>query len=312
MTQGKLAAISIDLDEIGCYHAIHGLTEPTLALRHVIYDRAIPRFEQLLDDREIRATFFCVGRDLSYAPNADAIRRLHTSGHEIANHTYSHRYDFSRGPNEEIYREVEQGIDAIARVTGERPIGFRAPGYTINQRVLDVLTALGVSYDSSVFPSPWYYLAKAAALGFMRLRGKRSRSILDTPHMLRAPGDPYQVGTPYWKRAQGLWELPIGVTRATTARFPYIGTSLILAGAVGSRFLTRCIAGRPLVNLELHGIDQIDADQDGIAYLKPFQPDLKKSLSHKVHCLSAAIDELQRLGYHFRPLKDAIPSNIAH
>jgi hypothetical protein len=84
--------------------------------------------------------------------------------------------------------------------------------------------------------------------------------------MLTAPANPYRVGEPFWQRGQGLLELPIGVTGALSGRLPYIGTSLIPSlGPRGCRFLTRRIIGRPLVNLELHGIDLVDADADGIA-----------------------------------------------
>jgi hypothetical protein len=41
----RLAAVSIDLDDIDCYHAIHGLPATSQAPSHAVYDRALPRFE---------------------------------------------------------------------------------------------------------------------------------------------------------------------------------------------------------------------------------------------------------------------------
>lgn len=305
MTALRIAAISIDLDEIACYHAIHGLSTPTEESRHAVYDRAVPRFEALFKEAGIHATFFAIGSDLQRGQNAEALKRLHRQGHEIANHSHSHHYDFSRRSSEEIHDEISRGIEAVKGVTGEAPVGFRAPGYTITNRVYRVLEALGVHYDSSVFPCPWYYGAKAAMLGWMRFQRRKSHSILDTPWMLTAPANPYHVGTSYWKRGHSMLELPIGVTRACTGRLPYIGTSLLLAGPGGTRWLTRRIATRPLVNLELHGIDLVDAEEDGVAYLKPLQPDLRKSLKHKLACLTAAIEELKACGYEFQTLAQA-------
>ena len=60
----RLASISIDVDEIHCYTAIHGLSQPPAEARWAVYTRALPRFEKLLAAHGIRATLFVVGRDL--------------------------------------------------------------------------------------------------------------------------------------------------------------------------------------------------------------------------------------------------------
>jgi hypothetical protein len=301
----RLAALSVDLDEVACYTAIHGLPAPAEACAHAIYDKAVPRFEQLFDALGIRATFFAIGSDLGYTGARAAIRRLHAAGHEIGNHTLSHRYDFTRLPAAEIQHEIAQGVRAIEDVIGRRPRGFRAPGYTITDAVFEQLAALGVEYDSSVFPCPGYYAAKAAAISLYRARGRRSHSIVDDPRMLRAPADPYRVGRPYYRGGAGMLELPIGVTRASSARLPFIGTSLVLAGAQGAARLTRLIVGRPLVNLELHGIDLADAAEDGLETLAPHQLDLRRALLDKRRALESAIWVLRGAGYEFVTLETA-------
>jgi hypothetical protein len=303
----RLCAVSVDLDEIPCYAAIHGLTAPDPACAHAVYAKAVPRFEALFDGLDLRATFFAIGSDLDAGnPVArEAIARLHARGHEIGNHTLSHRYDFTRLPVAEIQSEIAGGMAAIEAVTGERPRGFRAPGYTITDAVFEQLAAAGVAYDSSVFPCPGYYGAKATALAAIRARGRRSHSVLDTPRVLSAPADPYRVGKPYTRRGDGMLELPIGVTRGSSARLPFIGTSLVMAGENGAAWLAQRIAGRPLVNLELHGIDLADAAQDGLEFLAPHQFDLRKSLDHKRTALSRAIWVLRGAGYRFVTLQQA-------
>lgn len=300
-----LAAVSVDLDEIPCYSAIFGLPPPEGECAHAVYRKALPRFEALFDGLGLRATFFAIGRDLADAEARAAIARLHAAGHEIGNHTQNHRYDFSRLPQPELRREIEQGLEAIAAVTGTRPRGFRAPGYTINDRVFDELEALGAGYDSSVFPCPAYYSAKAVAIGAIAVRGRASHSIVDDPRVLRAPADPYRIGRPYYTRGAGLVELPIGVTRGTSARLPYIGTSLVLSGERGAGWLTRRVVGRPLVNLELHGIDLADMEQDGLQFLRGRQQDLRRSLADKRAALETAIWVLRGAGYEFVTLAQA-------
>jgi peptidoglycan/xylan/chitin deacetylase (PgdA/CDA1 family) len=301
----QLAAVSVDLDEIPCYAAIHGLAPPSGERAHAVYRSALPRFESLFDRLGLRATFFAIGRDLDDASAREAIARLHGAGHEIGNHTLSHRYDFTRLPEAELRAEIEGGARAIEAATGARPRGFRSPGYTMNDAVFTALEELDVAYDSSVFPCPGYYGAKLAALAAIAVRRRKSHSIVGDPRVLRAPADPYRVGRPYYLRGDGLLELPIGVTRDAGLRLPYIGTSLVLAGESGAGWLTRQIVGRPLVNLELHGIDLADAEQDDLGFLAPHQHDLRRPLADKRAALECAIWTLHGAGYEFVTLAQA-------
>ena len=45
--------------------------------------------------------------------------------------------------------------------------------------------------------------------------------------------------------------------------------------------LARAAARLPFVNVELHGIDLLDADGDGLGHLRPHQPDLRIPLIRK-------------------------------
>lgn len=303
----RLAALSVDLDEIGCYTAIHGLPAPSDDAARAIYRRAVPRFERLFAELGVPATFFVIGADVD-DENAAALRRLHRAGHELGNHSCSHFYDLTRRERATIAREVREGARRIEDATGASVVGFRAPGYTITDTVFEVLAEQGYRYDASVFPCPAYFGAKAAAIGAYAIRarlgrGRASRSVVDDPRVLTAPADPYRVGSPYWRRGAGLLELPIGVTRG--ARLPYIGTSVALSGAMGADLLTRQMIGRPLVSLELHGIDLADADEDGLTALRAHQPDLRKTAAEKEVALRAAISRLRREGYRFVTLADA-------
>ncbi len=301
----KLAAISVDLDEVGCYTQIHGLTPPDPASAFAIYDKAVPRLASLFEEEGVTATFFAIGADLSRAEAAAALSGLHGAGHEISNHSKSHLYDLTRQDRRTIALEIEEGADAIEEACGERPVGFRAPGYTITDAVFDVLEGLGLEYDSSVFPCPAYYSAKTAAIGLIRARGRRSHSIVDDPRVLTAPADPYRVGRPYYRRGSGIVELPIGVTSTWSGRLPFIGTTVALAGESGARRLTKLAATRDVVSLELHGIDMADAELDGLGFLAPHQPDLRKTVAEKEAALRASIGVLRDRGYRFVTCREA-------
>lgn len=298
----RLCAVSVDLDEMPNYFAIHGLAPPSGPGATAVYDVALGRLDALFRAENVPLTLFAIGEDLSRQASAARLREMSKRGHEIGNHTLEHRYDLSRLPALEQRFQIEEGAAAIERATGVRPTGFRAPGYTITDRMFEILRELGYAYDSSVFPCPAYYLAKAAKLSVIRFAGRTSRSILDVPSVLRAPIRPYRVGRPYWKHGDGLLELPVQVTRGP--RLPFIGTTLTLAGASRARWLTRLVIGEPLVNLELHGIDVLDAG-DGFQGLSGHQPDADVPSGQKLDALSAVIETLRREGYSFLRLDEA-------
>jgi peptidoglycan/xylan/chitin deacetylase (PgdA/CDA1 family) len=298
----RLCAVSVDLDEIPNYFAIHGLPEPVGSARTLVYDVALDRLGDLASELAVPLTLFAIGNDLSRAESAAKLKAFASSGFEIANHSLDHRYDLVRLGRAEMRRQVLEGARAIERATGALPVGFRAPGYTVSDELFGVLAELGVEYDSSVFPCPAYLAAKATKLLTIAMRGRRSHSIFGSPMVLGAPTRPYRVGNPYWRRGGGLLELPIQVTRHT--RLPFIGTTLALAGPNVGRWLARSCVGEPLVNLEMHGIDVLDAS-DGLEALVPHQPDVRVSRARKLHSLRAAIGEIARAGYAFVTLRGA-------
>jgi peptidoglycan/xylan/chitin deacetylase (PgdA/CDA1 family) len=302
-----LCAVSVDLDEIPNYFQIHGLPEPTGPGSTAVYDVALERLVRMAGDAAIPLTLFAVGSDLVRPEAALGLAAARKRGHEIANHSLGHRYDLTRLSRGAIWSEIAGGIDAIERAVGERPVGFRAPGYTITDTVFDVLLELGVDYDSSVFPCPAYYGAKTAVIGGMSLLGRPSRSIVDTPRVLQAPTEPYYAGRPYWRPlerggANGVLELPIQVTRGL--RLPFIGTTVTLAGPSRARWLARMCVGAPLINLELHGIDVLDAS-DGLDELRPYQKDVRVERDAKLAALHAVYELLRAEGYSFVTLREA-------
>ncbi len=301
----RVCAISVDLDEIHHYYAIHGLAAPSPAAAHQVYGCALSRFRDVAAAERIPLTLFAVGNDLERAEKGRALRELAESGHEIANHSHDHWYDLSRRPRDEMRQQIERASSTIAACTGTQPSGFRAPGYVMSDELYGALAELGVAYSSSVFPCPYYYFAKLAKLGALWLRGKASESIAAGAQMLLAPRTPYHVGQPYWRAGSGLLELPIQVT--PTARLPVFGTSLMLLGPQRARALARSLAQQELVNLELHGIDLLDAD-DHLSELAPHQFDLRVPLERKWQTLSAVVDELRALGFSFQRLDEVARS----
>jgi peptidoglycan/xylan/chitin deacetylase (PgdA/CDA1 family) len=296
----RLCSVSIDLDEISCYAQIHGLFEAGPS--NAVYDLALARIRTFASDLSLPLTLFVIARDLERPDNVQELRLLVDDGHEIGNHSLDHLYDLTLREESEQRRQIEVATLRLHTALGVRASGFRAPGYTVTDRLLDTIRACGISYDSSVFPCPSYYVAKAARLLGMKLGRRSSSAILDTPRVLRAPTTPYRVGRPYWTPGAGLLELPIQV--AGPLRMPFIGTTLSLLGPSASRLLTRSLLRAPFVNLELHGLDFLEA-RDVPRGLLAAQPDLRVPLSRKLDSLSAVLELLRKQGYALARLDEA-------
>jgi hypothetical protein len=299
-----LCAISVDLDEIGQYHAIHGLPRPSGEAAGAVYRHALARFEALAHRCQIPLTFFAVGADMATPGNAERLRHLASRGHAIGNHSLDHRYDLTRLPLDEQRRQIGVGREVLEGATGARVVGFRAPGYTVNDDLLGLIAETGHRYDSSVFPCAPYLLAKLSVLAWMRLRRRSSASIAGDPRVALAPIVPYHPSIPFWTAAErgSLLEFPVQVTPGP--RLPVIGTSLLLSPAPLAVGLVRSCIGQPFINIELHGIDLL-GPEDGLAALRGYQPDASLPAEAKQERLLAVIELLRGAAYRFVTLDEA-------
>jgi hypothetical protein len=274
--------VSVDLDGIDCYHAIHGLPEPEPQQRGVILQRCLPRFLELFAALGVRATFFVIGRDLDPHPEARALlQQALAEGHELGNHSFSHPYDLAAWPPPAIEADL-RACDRRLRDLGADPVGFRAPGYTHTRAMLEQVHALGYRYDSSALPSPPYYVAKVAAIGWYAVRGRRSHSQIRGASSFLGPR------TPYGHEGLDLWELPMSVT--PLLRLPLIGTTLLSGPRWLARRLRATAERLSYFHLELHGIDLADPYADPYApELVRLQPELHRSLGEKLGALRSLL-----------------------
>jgi len=268
-------SVSVDLDGLGCYAAIHGVSlRLDERAQRAVPEIAVQRFCELFEALGVRATFFVIGRDAGIAPAR--LRAAAGAGHEIASHSYAHDYALSRRTREEIAQDLALAERAIEDACGSRPRGFRAPGYTLSPELLDAVRNRAYAYDSSLLPSPPYYAAKAAALAVYALRGRRSESILGGLRQLFAPRGPH--------RRRGVRELPVATLPGLRA--PVIGTTVLPFPWLARR----AFAGGHL-NLELHGIDALDAT-DVPREIAAAQPGLRMRAAEKLRRLRELLKTL--------------------
>lgn len=106
----------------------------------------------ILDKHNTKATFFVLGWIAEKFPKL--IKEIHTRGHEIACHGYNHKPIYLMSP-EEFETDIDKAVKAIKNACGIRPIGYRAPSFSITKKTLwalDILHKKGFTYDSSMIP----------------------------------------------------------------------------------------------------------------------------------------------------------------
>lgn len=94
----------------------------------------IPQILDILDDKQVKITFFVSGRWAEN--NADMVRRMYLSGHEIQSHGYKHKLSTNISQEEEK-QEIQKTEDAIYQILGEKTTVYAPPsgdydGETVN------------------------------------------------------------------------------------------------------------------------------------------------------------------------------------
>lgn len=95
-----------------------------------------PRLLDMLRARNIKATFYVIGRSVDLYPQV--VRRTVAEGHEIGNHTHTHRL-LSKLSDAEVRTEMSRCRDAISRASGVQPRTMRPPYGGLLQRQRELI-----------------------------------------------------------------------------------------------------------------------------------------------------------------------------
>lgn len=279
------ASISLDVDALRFYGAIHGLNTPIPADEDPIYSVALDRFFDLLSEVNISGTIFFIAKDL-HAAQATLTLGLKETNSELASHSYAHNYRLSQLSRSELEADLFEAHEALSTAwPGGQVVGFRAPGYNTSADMLETILRLGYTYDSSLLPSPAYFAARAATIASYRFLGHPSASLVGDVRAFNGPSYPYMAHpwAPWRPHAEGrLVELPMAVEPTTKA--PVFGTSwTLMPERLRYKALERTLAMPVPFVFEMHAIDLLDATDPGVpSSLASHQPGLKTPAREKM------------------------------
>lgn len=152
LPDGYRAAVAFTFDvdgESGVLCEEPGARERLSIMSHQAYGPTIgvPRILAILRRYGVRATFFVPGFTAARYP--DVVRAIADDAHEIAHHGYLHESVTSLSAEQEE-AVLLRGIDALERVLGRRPSGWRGPMWEVAYRTPALLARHGFAYDSSL------------------------------------------------------------------------------------------------------------------------------------------------------------------
>ena len=101
----------------------------------------IPQIMEILKKADVKATFFVLG--IWAEQNPEALKLIYENGHEIANHSYSHKAP-SKLTKEQMEVEIDKCNDAIEKIIGIRPTIYRAPSADYNNLLIKTATEKGM------------------------------------------------------------------------------------------------------------------------------------------------------------------------
>lgn len=165
--------------------------EPTIgALSQGEYGARVglQRVVELLDRYEIPATFFIPAVSLMLNPHmAEVIKR--SGRHEFAVHGWIHEMNADL-PADVERRLLVRAVDTLTALTGQRPVGYRAPSWNLSANTIGILRELGFLYESSLMADdrPYEILWNGQPTGLVELPVEW---ILDDAPLLNPLGDRY-------------------------------------------------------------------------------------------------------------------------
>jgi peptidoglycan-N-acetylglucosamine deacetylase len=261
----SVASVSLDLDDLWTYLRTRG--DPSWEARPSYLPTFVPQVLEILQRLGHRITFFVVGFDAARDANVPLFRAIADHGHELGNHSFHHETWFHILPPDRLEEEIAGAEAAIQGATGQKPIGFRGPGFTWSPELLEVLARRHYIYDASTLPTFIGPLARAYLIGSARLspeeRARRGA-------LFGAFSDGFRPNKPYrWQLTERRSLLEIPVTTMPVTRVPFHMSYLLYLSSFSPALMrgylraaiTMCKLFRVQPSFLLHPLDLIGGDE---------------------------------------------------
>ena len=141
-----IACLTFDFDAVSGFIA-QGLRSPTPLSRGEFGLVGAERILDLLKRHDIPATWFIPGHTIETFPEMSV--RIAVAGHEIGHHGWTHMTPVTMSRDEEE-AGLQRGTDAIVKLCGLKPRGYRSPAWDLSENTVELLVSRGFLYESSM------------------------------------------------------------------------------------------------------------------------------------------------------------------
>lgn len=165
----------------------------------------LPRILRMLDRQQVPASFFIPAASAVLHPemikqilSARSASSASSAAHEIGVHGWIHERLPLLNNEKEEQRLLDLSIETLTKMTGRRPVGYRAPSWKFSGWTMGQVKAAGFLYDSSLMASDDAYelLLDGAPTGIVEL--PIERILDDAPYFgSNADGSNPSVGDVY-------------------------------------------------------------------------------------------------------------------
>lgn len=296
-----LANLSLDLDNEWAYLKTHG--DPTWESYPSYLNVVVPRILHALAARKLLITVFVVGQDAALEYNHEALAQIASAGHEIGNHSLRHEPWLHLFSEQDLEQELAEAERHIQVVTGQKPTGFRGPGYSQSSTMLRVLVRRGYAYDASSLPSFIGPIARAYYFATGKFDAEQRERL---NRLFGSWKDGLRPLKPYYWRFDGVSLLEMPVTTFPVFRVPihlsYVmylaGFSTLLAQAYFNTALWMCRLLKVEPSILLHPLDFLGGED--VPRLR-FFPSMRMTGEQKIAVANRCLDSLTRL-FDVRPV----------
>jgi peptidoglycan-N-acetylglucosamine deacetylase len=266
-----ISSLSLDLDNQWSYMKTHG--DGGWSSFPSYLDTLVPRVLNFLKERNLTITVFVVGQDAALDNNQEALRSIADAGHEIGNHSFHHEPWLHLYSAQQIEEEIATAEEHIERATGQKPVGFRGPGYSLSQATVKELIRRQYLYDATTFPTFLMPIVRLYYFATATLTDEQKRQRRQLGGRLR---DGLRPNRPYWWNIDGksLFEIP--VTTLPGVKLPmhmsYLLTLRQLSSKLAIKYFATGLRLCRLMNLEpsivLHPTDFLGIDDGkGLSFI---------------------------------------------
>ena len=104
-------------------------------------DKDVRKILDVLDNYGIKSTFFFVGEWVQKYPQSASL--IYSKGHELASHSQTHA-DMTKLTHDKALFEITQSQEIISKISGQKPILFRAPSGSYDNKTIEICEETGV------------------------------------------------------------------------------------------------------------------------------------------------------------------------